>query len=75
MYYCEFQYKRDLNVERQRFVQVVLLSLVAQIYQDFRTIELLKYGDGDISKGSLVFTLTKSERAKWQTATFTIHKS
>ena len=57
------------------FVQVVLLFLIALIYQGQNYLELSKYGGGDISEGSLVFSLTKSGKAEWQTATFSIHKS
>ena len=52
VYYCVAQYKRDLKVERQVDVQVVLLFTLDRIYQDSFSEDILKYGGGDTSKGS-----------------------
>ena len=52
VYYCVTQYKRYLKAERQVDVQVVLLSTLANIYQDVSYEDILKYGGGDTSKGS-----------------------
>lgn len=52
VYYCVAQYKRYLKAERQVDVQVVLLSTLANIYQDVSYEDILKYGGGDTSKGS-----------------------
>lgn len=52
VYHCVAQYKRYLKAERQVGVQVVLLSTLANIYQDVSYEDILKYGGGDTSKGS-----------------------
>jgi hypothetical protein len=52
VYYCVAQYKRDLKVERQAGVQMVLLPTLDRVYQDSFSEDILKYGGGDTSKGS-----------------------
>jgi hypothetical protein len=52
VYYCVAQYKRDLKVERQVGVQMVLLLTLVRIYQGSFSEDILKYGGGDTSKGS-----------------------
>lgn len=52
VYYCEFQYKRMLKVERHVDVQVVLLFTLIMIYQGLIYEAILKYGGGDTSESS-----------------------
>ena len=73
-YYCVFQYKRVLKTVRYVDVQVVLLLTLIVPHQGFGHEVILKYGDGDISEGSLVFSRSKDGRAGRRTTTFTIHK-
>ena len=62
-YYCVFQYNRILKTERYVDVQVVLLLTLIRPYQGFDLEVVLKYGNGDISGGSLVFCCPKDSKA------------
>jgi hypothetical protein len=53
---------------------MVLLSSFSDIYQGVSYEDERKYGDGDISEGSLVFSCSKDRKAGWRTTTFIIHK-
>jgi hypothetical protein len=70
-YYCEFQFKRCLKVERQSFVQVVLLSdinlstkIVGTVARRYRDEDILKNCDGGITRSSSVFCLSKTDEAE-----------
>ena len=63
MYYYVFQYQSNLKTERYDFVQVVLLSSLIVLYQEFGFEEDLKYGDRDITSGSLVSCCPKDNMA------------
>ena len=58
-HYCVFQYKRVLKTERYVSVQVVLLLTLTLAYQGMSYEDEQKYGGGDISEGSLVFSRSK----------------
>jgi hypothetical protein len=62
-YYCVFHYDRILKTERYVNVQVVLLLTLTVPYQGFDLEVILKYGDGDISRSSLVFRCSKDNEA------------
>ena len=72
-YYCVFQYDRILKTERYVGVQVVLLLTLTLAYQSMSHEVVLKYGDGDISRSSLVFRCSKDNEAERRTTTSTIH--
>ena len=72
-YYCVFQYDRILKTERYVGVQVVLLLTLMNFYQGVSLEVILKYGDGDISRSSLVFRCSKDNGAERRTTTSTIH--
>ena len=73
LYYCVFQYNRILKTERYVNVQVVLLLTLIKPYQRLNLEVILKYGDGDISRSSLVFCCSKDDEAERRTTTSTIH--
>ena len=56
---CVIQYLGCLKTERYDFVQVVLLLSLPFSYQGWGYEDERKYGDRDISKGSLVFGCSK----------------
>jgi hypothetical protein len=66
-YYCVFHYDRILKTERYVSVQVVLLLTLTVPYQGFDLEVVLKYWDGDISRGSLVFRCSKDNEAERRT--------
>ena len=72
-YYCVFHYDRILKTERYVSVQVVLLLTLTAPYQGFDLEVVLKYGNGDISRSSLVFRCSKDNESKRRTTTSTIH--
>ena len=72
-YYCVFHYDRILKTERYVNVQVVLLLTLTVPYQGFDLEVVLKYGNGDISRSSLVFRCSKDNEAERRTTTSTIH--
>jgi hypothetical protein len=63
-YYCVFHYDRILKTERYVNVQVVLLLTLTVPYQGFDHEVVLKYGNGDISRSSLVFRCSKDNESK-----------
>jgi hypothetical protein len=62
LHYCVIQYSGCLKTERYGIVQVVLLLPLTRIYQGLSFEDKRKYGDGDISGGSLIFSRSKDER-------------
>ena len=72
-YYCVFQYDRILKTERYDNKQVVLTLSLTNLYQGVNLEVILKYGDGDISRSSLVFCCSKDDEAERRTTTSTIH--
>ena len=72
-YYCVFQYDRILKTERYDNKQVVLTLSLMNLYQEVNLEVILKYGDGDISRSSLVFCCSKDDEAERRTTTSTIH--
>ena len=72
-YYCVFQYKRILKAERYVSVRVVSLLTLTNFYQGVSFEVVLKYGNGDISRSSLVFRCSKDNEAERRTTTSTIH--
>ena len=72
-YYCVFQYNRGLKTERYVSVQVVLLLTLIKLYQRLNHEVILRYGDGDISRSSLVFRCSKDNEAERRTTTSIIH--
>ena len=56
---CVFQYYGCLKTERYVSVQVVLLLTLTLAYQGMSYEDEQKYGGGDISEGSLVFSRSK----------------
>jgi len=56
---CVFQYYGCLKTERYVNVQVVLLLTLYWFYQGLLHEDEQKYGGGDISEGSLVFSRSK----------------
>jgi hypothetical protein len=72
-YYCVFHYDRILKTERYVNVRVVPLLTLTVPYQGFDLEVVLKYGNGDISRSSLVFRCSKDNEAERRTTTSTIH--
>jgi hypothetical protein len=68
-YYCVFHYDRILKTERYVSVQVVLLLTLTVPYQGFDLEVVLKYGNGDISRSSLVFRCSKDDESERRTTT------
>ena len=62
LYYCVIQYLGCLKTERYGFVQVVLLLPLTFSYQGGCFEDKRKYGGGDISGGSSIFSRSKDER-------------
>ena len=60
---CVIQYNGNLKTERYDGVQVVLLSSLFKLYQGFIHEGDRKYGNGDISEGSLVLCRSKDDTA------------
>jgi hypothetical protein len=71
---CVIQYDGNLKTERYDFVQVVLLMSLIWIYQDSFFEEVQKYGNREISEGSLVSCCSKDDMAGWWATTFIIRK-
>jgi len=71
-YNCEIQYYGSLKTERYGDVRVVSLSSLMKPYQGFCLEGVQKYGDRDVSEGSLVFCCSKDDRAGRRAATFQI---
>ena len=63
LHYCVVQYYGCLKTERYNIVQVVLLMFLTISYQGMSYEDERRYGDRDISKGSLVFGCSKDNRA------------
>jgi len=61
LYYCVVQYSGCLKTERYDIVQVVLLLSLTTLYQECRYEDERRYGGGDISGGSSIFTRSKDE--------------
>ena len=72
-YYCVFHYDRILKTERYDNKQVVLTLSLINFYQGVNHEVILKYGDGDISRSSLVFRCSKDNESERRTTTSTIH--
>jgi len=68
-YYCVFHYDRILKTERYVNVRVVPLLTLTIPYQGFDLEVVLKYGNGDISRSSLVFRCSKDNEAERRTTT------
>jgi hypothetical protein len=68
-YYCVFHYDRILKTERYDNKQVVLTLSLIKPYQRLNLEVILKYGDGDISRSSLVFRCSKDNEAERRTTT------
>ena len=68
-YHCVFQYNRGLKTERYDNKQVVLKLSLIKLYQGFCFEVILRYGNGDISRSSLVFRCSKDDEAKRRTTT------
>ena len=66
-YYCVFHYNRILKTERYDNKQVVLKLSLTIAYQGVNHEVILKYGNGDISRGSLVFCCSKDNESKRRT--------
>jgi len=75
LYYRVIQYNGNLKTERYDDVQVVLLSSLFKLYQEFIHEGDQKYGNGDISEGSLVSCRSKDDMAGRRATTFIIHKT
>ena len=67
LYNCGFQYQRVLKTERYDNKQVVLKLSLTIAYQGVNHEVILKYGNGDISRGSLVFCCSKDNESKRRT--------
>jgi len=63
LHYYVVQYLGCLKTERYNIVQVVLLMFLTISYQGMSYEDERRYGDRDISKGSLVFGCSKDNRA------------
>ena len=72
-YYCVFQYERILKTERYDNKQVVLTLSLINLYQGINLEVILKYGNGDISRSSLVFRCSKDDESERRTTTSIIH--
>ena len=72
-YYCVFHYDRVLKTERYVNVRVVPLLSLINFYQGVDLEVILKYGNGDISRSSLVFRCSKDNEAERRTTTSIIH--
>jgi hypothetical protein len=68
-YYCVFQYDRILKTERYDNKRVVPTLSLINFYQGVNHEVILKYGDGDISRSSLVFRCSKDNEAERRTTT------
>jgi len=68
-YYCVFHYDRILKTERYDNKQVVLTLSLIEPYQRLNLEVILKYGNGDISRSSLVFRCSKDNEAERRTTT------
>jgi hypothetical protein len=68
-YHCVFQYNRELKTERYDNKQVVLTLSLTELYQGFSFEVILRYGNGDISRSSLVFCCSKDDEADRRTTT------
>ena len=64
---CVFQYQRVLKTERYDNKQVVLKLSLTIAYQGVNHEVILKYGNGDISRCSLVFCCSKDNESKRRT--------
>jgi hypothetical protein len=73
LYYCGFQYDRVLKTERYDNKQVVLTLSLMNLYQGVNLEVILIYGNGDISRSSLVFRCSKDNESERRTTTSTIH--
>ena len=62
LYYCVVQYLGCLKTERYDIVQVVLLLSLSPLYQECGYEDERRYGGGDISGGSSIFSRSKDER-------------
>jgi hypothetical protein len=69
LYDCVFQYDRWLKTERYDNKQVVLTLSLTELYQGFSFEVILRYGNGDISRSSLVFCCSKDDEADRRTTT------
>jgi len=68
-YYCVFHSDRILKTERYDNKQVVLTLSLIEPYQRLNLEVILKYGNGDISRSSLVFRCSKDNEAERRTTT------
>jgi hypothetical protein len=66
-YYCVFQYDRILKTERYDNKRVVPTLSLINLYQGVNHEVILMYGDGDISRSSLVFRCSKDNEAERRT--------
>jgi len=66
-YYCVFQYDRILKTERYDNKRVVPTLSLINFYQEVNHEVILMYGDGDISRSSLVFRCSKDNEAERRT--------
>jgi hypothetical protein len=68
-YDCVFHYERILKTERYDNKRVVPTLSLMNLYQEIDLEVILKYGDGDISRSSLVFCCSKDDEAERRTTT------
>jgi len=69
LYYCVFQYDRILKTERYDNKRVVPKLSLINFYQGVNHEVILIYGNGDISRSSLVFCYPKDDEAERRTTT------
>jgi hypothetical protein len=69
LYYCVYQYDRILKTERYDNKRVVPTLSLINFYQGVNHEVILMYGDGDISRSSLVFCHPKDDEAERRTTT------
>ena len=72
---CVFQYQRVLKTERYDNKQMVLTLSLINLYQGINLEVILKYGNGDISRSSLVFRCSKDNESERRTTTSIIHNT
>jgi hypothetical protein len=69
LYYCVYQYDRILKTERYDNKRVVPTLSLINFYQGVNLEVILMYGNGDISRSSLVFRYSKDDEAERRTTT------
>jgi hypothetical protein len=69
LYYCVYHYDRILKTERYDNKRVVPTLSLINFYQGVNLEVILMYGNGDISRSSLVFRCSKDDKAERRTTT------